>query len=395
MVDMYFFHEGIVQDALECFKAGKFENPKEGDDFFGTFAPGNTADYPDRPYERFSDYEDLLIRLMKTDAEKYRKMHKGTPFGFLSWLAFDMRNYEKAMFYLDAGIAEDVRKHKDTGNPTGWLEKPGPKFLTLALDRGHLWFARTQDEVKKLLEQQLNRFNTISNKPALTLDSWQRFTEKFLTHSDATQRSIISALYVFLLEFRDHEQELLLREGSTAGSNQPFTVHLLAGGLIFESLLKHCYPKPAGNKHYTLGDILRMPAFTNDFGNKCSVTISASTLADIHAAIKDSSIEIAFGTTGKLRNTTGHNLVWDDIFDKPKNYVDLFEQEMNAILHVISQKLIGPASAPTPAGPSVSVVTKVTVITGTGSVTTSTSGPGTDTRGGGTSGILPPRPVKQ
>jgi hypothetical protein len=35
---------------------------------------------------------------MQTDVDKYRKMHKGTPFGFLSWLAFDMRNYEKAMF---------------------------------------------------------------------------------------------------------------------------------------------------------------------------------------------------------------------------------------------------------------------------------------------------------
>ena len=112
----------------------------------------------------------------------------------------------------------------------------------------------------------------ISNKPALTLDSWRRFTKKFI---DATQRSIISALYVFLLEFREHEQELRLRQGSTEGSNQPFTVHLFAGGLIFESLLKHCYPKPAGKKHYTLGNILRMPALRGDFGTKCSVNISA------------------------------------------------------------------------------------------------------------------------
>ena len=78
----------------------------------------------------------------------------------------------------------------------------------------------------------------------------------------------------------------------------------------------------------------------NDFGKNCCVGISANSLADIHAAIKDSSIETAFSTTGKLRNTTGHNLVWDDIFDTPKNYVTFFEQEMNAILHVISQKLI-------------------------------------------------------
>src|ERR1039458_169122 len=109
----------------------------------------------------------------------------------------------------------------------------------LDVDRGFGWFVRTEDEVKELLQQQLDRFNKISGRPALTIDSWRSFTRQFLVDSDATQRSIISALYVFLLEFRDHEQELLLREGSTAGSNQPFTVHLLAGGLIFESLLKH------------------------------------------------------------------------------------------------------------------------------------------------------------
>jgi hypothetical protein len=339
-MDMYFVHEKLVQDALGHFKAGTFDDPKDGDDFFETFAPGNSGDCPDRPYERFSDYEELLLLLMETDAKKYRQMHKGTPFGFLSWLAFDMRNYEKAMFYMDAAIAEDVRKHKNTSDPMRWFHNPGPTFLMLDVGGHHGWFARTEDDVKQLLRQQFNRFNKVSGKPALTLDSWRRFTKNFLVDPDATQRSIVSALYVFLLEFRDHEQELLLREGSTAGSNQPFTVHLLAGGLIFESLLKHCYPKPAGKKYYTLGDILKMPAFINDFGNKCSVAISADTLGDIHAASKDPSIETAFATTGKLRNTTGHNLVWDDIFDTPKNYVDLFEQEMNAILHLISQKLI-------------------------------------------------------
>jgi hypothetical protein len=58
---MYFFHERLVQDALEHFTAGNFDKPQDGDDFFGTFTPGNTANYPDRPYERFCDYEELLL----------------------------------------------------------------------------------------------------------------------------------------------------------------------------------------------------------------------------------------------------------------------------------------------------------------------------------------------
>jgi hypothetical protein len=58
--------------------------------------------------------------LREADAVKYRQIHKGIPFYFMSWLAFDLRNYEKALFYIDAGISEDVRK-----NPKGWQENPG------------------------------------------------------------------------------------------------------------------------------------------------------------------------------------------------------------------------------------------------------------------------------
>ena len=76
---------------------------------------------------------------------------KGTPFGYLSWLAFDTRNYEKAMFYMDTGIAEDVRKHKDPVNPTGWLVNPGPKFLTLDVDKSHGWFVRAEGQVTNFL----------------------------------------------------------------------------------------------------------------------------------------------------------------------------------------------------------------------------------------------------
>jgi hypothetical protein len=297
---------------------------------------------------------------------------------------------------MDTGIAEDVRKHKDTADPQGWLKNPGPRFLTLNVDRSFNWFVRTENEVIAALQEQLDRFNKISTKPALTVDSWRSFTKKFLTDRDAGQRSIVSALYVFLLEFRDHKRELLLREKSTAGSNQPFTVHLLAGGLIFESLLKCLYPIPPSMDYYTLNTILKMPAFRSEFGDKCSVGISANKLGDIHAAIKDQSIEMAFATTGKLRNTTGHNLVWDNIFDNPRNYVDLFEQEINAILHVISQKLIEPCrTAPTgatgPSGPAPMKTELPTSLTSTGpSQLTGTSSTSLTVAGPRLSGNLAP-----
>jgi len=81
-----------------------------------------------------------------------------------------------------------------------------------------------------------------------------------------------------------------------------------------------------------------------DFSLDAALPASAESLTEIHDAIHSgSSLVTAFGTAAKLRNTTGHNLVWDDIFSTPVKYVDLFEQvmsAMSAILYVISWKLI-------------------------------------------------------
>ena len=89
---MYFFHEGLVEYALDLFHASDFQSAAQGDWFFRIFAPGNTIYFAERPFERFSDYQELLFRLMSADPVKYRRVHKGTAFGFMSWLAFDLRH---------------------------------------------------------------------------------------------------------------------------------------------------------------------------------------------------------------------------------------------------------------------------------------------------------------
>ena len=107
---MYFFNQPLVDYAVEYFKQVDFTDAAEGDTFWRLFAPGNTRYVSDRPYERLSDYEEMLRLLRTADQVKYEQMHKGTPFYIMSWLAFDLRNYEKALFYIDAGVSEDVRK---------------------------------------------------------------------------------------------------------------------------------------------------------------------------------------------------------------------------------------------------------------------------------------------
>ena len=54
--------------------------------------------------------------------------------------------------------------------------------------------------------------------------------------------------------------------------------------------------------------------------------------------IKNNDLQTAFNTAARIRNTTGHNLVWDDIFDKHDNYKKLYDQTMNAIFFIVTKK---------------------------------------------------------
>jgi len=324
---MHFLTDPLVDLALGHFDAIEIV---QADWFFSTFGPGNLLNATDRPHERFNDYETLLSLLRERNRGKYGQVHKGTPFFFLSWLAFDLRNYEKTLYYLDAAISEDV---KNAG--TNWINLPGALFLKLTTHE-HV-AERVIRQIRTLLEEQLARFNTISNLSAISIDD---FVDKFVTKlmQDSSTRTLISALYIFFLELRERQIELRLRstEGSSLG---PIIGHLFSGGLIFESILKNLYStKDNGDRIKTLGQIYQTTAFQTDFGT--GVQTSADTLQEILDAVNDDSLLTAFCTTSRIRNTTGHNLVWDNIFNFSQNYEILANQIINAVFYVVEKKFV-------------------------------------------------------
>lgn len=302
----------------------------QGDIFFSTFGPGNIINATNKPHERFNDYEELLRLLRQRDQQKYEQIHKGTPFFFLSWLAFDLRNFEKALYYLDAAISEDV---KNAG--ANWVDLPGAQFLKLTQQQ-HV-AGRVIYKIRELLEIEITRFNQISGISSITLTD---FINKFVSIliQDSPTRTIISAFYIFLLEKTERLIELDLRstEGSSLG---PIISHLFGGGLIFESLLKNRYPiKDDGNPVKVLGNVFYTTSFRNDFSQ--GIVTSAESLQEILDAINDSTFITAFTTASRLRNTTGHNLVWDNIFHESANYEKLYQQIINALFYVIERNFI-------------------------------------------------------
>jgi len=327
---MYFLTNPLVQLALSYFDQLPTPAVQQEDSFFSTFGPGNLLQATDRPFERFRDYEDLLQMLQSRNPQKYERVHKGTPFFFLAWTAFDIRNYEKTLYYLDAAISEDVR---NAGND--WINRPGALFLRLTT-QPHV-AERVIRRIRQLLSVQISRFNAISGLAPISIDL---FIDKFIVRLMQTPstRTIISALYVFLLEANERLTELRLK--STQGSSLgPVIAHLFSGGLIFESLLKYLYPtKNSGDPVKTLRQVFQTNTFVSDFGT--GMQTSADSLRDILDAATDNTLITAFCTASKLRNTTGHNLVWDNIFGSISNYEILVHQILNALLYLIEKKFI-------------------------------------------------------
>ena len=64
------------------------------------------------PVAQIEAWEYILGLMAENDPNRYRELHKGTPFYFLGMASYSARDFEKALFYMDAALEEDLRLHK-------------------------------------------------------------------------------------------------------------------------------------------------------------------------------------------------------------------------------------------------------------------------------------------
>lgn len=339
-LDFIINREVRINEALSYFEnyLDSTDND-EANKFFEKYAPGLGYFYNPKtkksdalfPSENFLFYEKLLISLQRADHKKYKEMHKGTSFYMMAWISFYLRNYDQALFYLDSAISEDI---KNTGK--NWANLPASKFMML--DTQEHVAEQITKEIKFQLNAVIRDFN--KNNSLNILLEFESLKERFL-HAllhDIEKRNILTTLYVFIHEFPHRKTELHLRS-TEGGSTSQFISHLFKGGLIFESLLKAFYPhKDDGDECNTIGDIIRRNSqFTTDFRNLPS--IHSNSLQNIINNAIDNSLLTCFTTICRIRNTTGHRLNWDDIFNL-NNYELLFQQEIFAIFYFAYEKYI-------------------------------------------------------
>ena len=309
----------VIDLAVVAFKDRDLRSPADADAFFIEYSIGNTVDYPDNPYERFEYYRTLLSRLQATDPQKFAAVHKGTPLYFLSWLAFDLHQFEAALHFIDAAIAEDKRVGRD------WFNNPGPQLLML--NAPVQTARRTVEALASRIEKEIDRFAK-QYGVKFSLDAFLRqFAEPQIKERTP---AIVAAFYAFVLEFDDRAVEISLRSAPTPGSYQPLFLHLFKGGLLLETVLKDALPHADGE---TLAGILNSRDFKNRIGfNPVLREVGMTTLCRDAALTTP---ESAFVTTWRLRNMMGHSLIRQPLPRLPDDYITLAHQEINAFLYSV------------------------------------------------------------
>lgn len=274
--------------------------------------------------ESFNHYKSMLVQIQRVNPARYKKMHKGTPYYLMGWLSYAMSDYEKAVFYMDAALSEDL------ANNPNWKNTPASSFLMISRDFELSAAPEIAKELRTEMDKMMRRYSRSSPNNLTT----NRFVNKFIKPHAAIPeyRAIATSFNTFVLERKDRLEQIKLRSNH-GGSAEPFFTHLFKGALIFESVLKR---KITGR---TLGDCLSNGAAQLGITNFSYRTCQNVNFRDIPSHLdrlksdnfQERNIAIAYA----IRNTAGHDLGWDDIF-KHKTYSRLLSSLENSILWAIN-----------------------------------------------------------
>ncbi|WP_321421711.1 hypothetical protein [uncultured Methanobacterium sp.] len=304
------------------------------DSFFEYFRIKYIEDFQLNPLDEIKINKELLKRIKNEFKDKFYKIHKGTPYFFIGWNSFLIKSYESAIFYLDAAIAEDKRNHGKQNT----LKSGAALFFNLNSKYDEPFQRYNSSTLEDIIKPELDRFNQIGSNQ-LSIEDFKNFVEEMIFEK---YTSTITTLYTFILE-KESIIEMIQLRSINGGTIEPMVLHLFKGAVIFETLLKKYHfndlSKKYGSKNVNnMGGILQkleIKSFYNFNLRFCSET----SLKNIFKYAKDNdneSIETAFHSICRIRNTTGHKLTWEENFSV-SNYELIFKQIINGIFYLIER----------------------------------------------------------
>lgn len=284
------------------------------------------------PHAQIDAWERVLQYLQTADASRFASIHKGTPYYFLGLAAYLSRDFEKAMFYMDCALGNDLKVHGSQ-----WIAAPSGKFVRLDHTAG-------DQAGKQLVELAHAQFQSATGRvaakggPTLSLDIFRAHFVDTAMSGPGDLRSAVTAFFSFLLEHPVRSTELSLAPQSD-GTGEPFYVHLFKGALLFETLLRCSTAGRAvvsGYPEATIKHLLQNSGVHQPLGFAVTPAgLGAHSFEDVLTAINNLPATLPFDqrcvrATWGVRNTTGHSLAWPRRMT-PAEYDMVFELTFGAI----------------------------------------------------------------
>lgn len=328
----------IPRKDVKVYELKKAAADMKGTEYFQSFHFGTLIKY-DRPLIAYKEVIRVLKECLIADYEAFSNIHKGGPYYWLGYAAFLARDFETAVYFMDAATAEDLREndeiyHNDLKN----IETPALLFIQLKGDH-------PKQAAKKLVELAETRMNELidtynsyqgrmSSLPEISTEYLRsKFFLEALKPHNSKWRSLTTALISYVLEYdlRVIQRDLVI----DPSSKEPFILHLFKGGLLLESLItlnpNNTPPTCCKTLKY------KMKHVHKDLGIPKKLNISTDELQEVIDILSsaETTIEKSFQIAGKVRNTTGHSLGWEVSISQDE-YRGLFERIGVSCLHTIS-----------------------------------------------------------
>ena len=290
-------------------------------------------DYKETSYKQAFDQ---LSRLNKLDQVAFQRFYKGQVFFDLAYCAFLEENYESAIFFLDAAASEDFFKRKGQySQAVGCLTLDDSPELKRGLVLTSVMLG--ENYLPKFLEI----YSKAVGSNPIDIDLLKKYFLKRAFSDHPKWRPLVTSWLVFSLNV---VTSMRFRDLISDNDNVDFLfAYLLRGCLLFESLLKS---EPTGTLAdlKTLGGLFCEDAKKSKYskirfkliGDGVEFDTSRKTFHDVVENIGVySGINGCLNLAYDLRNTVGHNLVWD-VKLTYKDFVGLIVAVSTSCLHVIS-----------------------------------------------------------
>lgn len=334
-IEVYIYSDTYKDLLLKDYRNLPINDPAAADKLFSRCGFSGRLAYS--PTAQIEAWEYILDLMAKDDADRYEKLHKGTPFYFIGMASYYSRDFEKALFYMDAALEEDLALHKEK-----WPDNPAGKFVLLQEDSPDQAAKPLVKRTREAFESLMKAVTDLGGIGLSVEDFRNKLVRPAMTVGSG-KRSAVTALFSFLLEFSSREKELSLAGRSTS-TGEPFFIHLLKGAVLFETLLKTSPVGSAiqsGNPKATINDLLKSTTIYPAFGfATVPQGFGVHTFDEVLDAIRDDKTgdfsQRAVRATWGIRNTTGHSMGWPYRPD-PDEYKNVYHLIAGALSATLSK----------------------------------------------------------